>query len=128
MQFQSHERYAEELGVPADLPPLLDQTFEALSNGDAQAWPEQVLDATPVGVDLRPAMHRIKARILREVGWFAEHKDDKNDELGVIAAVQRVAKLHDECVDIDDSRWSAARSAAWIKIGDIILEELGAAK
>ena len=101
-----HNGMAEKLGWPEWLVHLQDAIFEGLGNGDSAQWHIDIVSAVPVGAELRPAYHRICARILREIGWFSQQTE--SDEWGVRDSVESVAKLHDQQCD-DQEKWSAAR-------------------
>lgn len=47
-----HTRYELELGIPVMLASLEDRIFEGMTNGKAQAWPEQFLAVIKPGSDL----------------------------------------------------------------------------
>jgi hypothetical protein len=48
----SHAAYEHEMGIPRILARLEDGLFEKLTNKESQKWPEQFLEAIPVGADL----------------------------------------------------------------------------
>ena len=50
-----HEAYEDELGIPRQIAYLQDAIFERLPNEDAVLFPEQFLEAIPIGVNLYPA-------------------------------------------------------------------------
>lgn len=152
LESYEHSRYPTELEVPEELAHIEDTLFENLPKETAMDWPEQFLNAIPVGVDLVPAVRRIKVRILREVGWYAQQTE--RDHWGVMDAVERVitwietspktppplivstlpgssaaaAAMAARSAAMAESAarsaaWSAAM-AAWVQIRDIVIEEM----
>lgn len=124
-----HYRYPVELGIPVAWAMLEDAIFEGLSAEDSRLWPEQFLDAVPVGVDLWPAYHRVIQRLLLEIALpTAKASGEPAATLTpVVAAIERVAALHGDAsqariVSLSRTYWdafhahpgseSAARSAA----------------
>lgn len=125
-----HERFEPEFGLPAEWGYLTETIFEGLPDPEHKTWVERVVKATPVDVDLRPTMFRIRARVLREV---AKEKIEK-DKWGVLEAIEFAARLCEmeargEIVSaeeneriLDMSRWAAraagaATGAAWAAWG-----------
>jgi len=51
----NHWAYEDELGIPNQLACIEDELFFSLANDQAQLFPEQFLEAIPVGADLFPA-------------------------------------------------------------------------
>lgn len=47
-----HSKYEEELGIPTELAYLQDALFEVLPAADAKLFPQQFLEAIPLGADL----------------------------------------------------------------------------
>lgn len=54
-----HDAYETELGIPAQVAYLEDTIFEGLTLAAAMQWPEQFLDAVPVGADLSKIIPQI---------------------------------------------------------------------
>lgn len=90
---------------------IADQLFQQLSDEEAVDWAERVVQATPVGVDLRPAIDRFFAAFLGdpELGlahWLAPEQRP---------AAARMAALYARRVAGDEpgrSEWMAARLEA----------------
>jgi hypothetical protein len=108
-----HSRYETELGIPVAIACLEDSLFEDLPNSESIKWPEDFLEAIPVGADLGMVIPQF-------LFWLLSDEED-----GVIRhavkfdltrnAVQTVADLfakviHGEIVTME--QWSAAASAA----------------
>jgi hypothetical protein len=63
---ESHALYESELGIPRNIARLEDQFFEALPNGDSQAWPERFTSAIHPGADLTMIWPRFAHWLLTE--------------------------------------------------------------
>jgi hypothetical protein len=131
MNRYDHYAYPGEIGVPMCLAYLEDAIFEGLPVEDAMRWPEEFLEAIPVGADPWPAIHRIPSRILLEVGLpsalAVEPKGPSAD--AVEKAIRDIAALHIDAAsgkvpsvwrawqDAWDKTWlepgQAAGAAAW---------------
>ena len=71
----SHALYETELGIPSVLARLEDRFFEALPNGDSQAWPERFTSAIRPGADLAMVWPRFADWLLtEEVPQFTKNK------------------------------------------------------
>ncbi len=106
----NHAAYETELGWPEELACLEDAIFEGLPNGEHIQWPLQLMEAVPVGIDLAPAMIRIKIRILREVGWYSQQT--KRDPWGVMDAIDAVVVALESGIGV--SAADSAAMAAWV--------------
>jgi hypothetical protein len=111
----SHARYPIELGLPEWLAFLEDHIFEALAPEEAQKWPEQFLQAIPVGVSDR-SMDVLRDRF--QIFWLTRQKSQID-----CAKYTQVAKAIDDTIALlqsaingeepESAAWSAGRSAAW---------------
>lgn len=108
----NHGTYEDELGIPESLARLEDAVFEGLPNGHSLMWPENFLEAIPVGADLS----RVTPLF---VVWLLT-----GDELGLLriaepagqASLRQVAGLWQCRADGDEpssQEWDAATDAAW---------------
>jgi hypothetical protein len=90
-----HARYETELGIPRILARLEDGIFEGMTKGDSLEWPEQFLDAIPVGADLGMIWPRFAVWLLgdSEVGVIRHAKTARTKK-----AVQDVVDLYAEWV------------------------------
>jgi len=95
----NHWAYEDELGIPNQLAYLQDELFEALANDQAMLFPEQFLEAIPVGADLYPAFWRFMLFALLDEanGLMAFHQAKK--------AVRQVAGFYQRALDGDEISW-----------------------
>lgn len=105
LEAYDHSRYPVELGLPEWLAHLEDAIFEGLPHAQAMDWPEQFLEAIPVGADIGPVMHR--AAIRRMDRLLAAIS-----ETAVIAAINGVRACHVATLRGEGCDWEAAWSAA----------------
>ena len=120
-----HARYEIELGIPQMLARLEDCIFEGLPNGNAKKWPERFLSAAQPGQDLSL------------VGWKFLHwlLTDETVNPGITHPLVKNAVK--QCADVllpltkgesmDASAYSAACSAAYVKMSDKLIELMEAA-
>ena len=110
LESYNHSAYETELGIPEAWAELEDRIHEGLPLADAKQWPEQFLQAVPVGVGLVPAIWRTFARILRDVALPAVTVDEwgVRDAVGGVEALL-IKKASGEDVGCD---MRAARAAA----------------
>ena len=120
----NHEEYEERFGIPEALAHLEDKIFERLPRDDARLWPERFLGAIKPGADLSKVRWRFLAWLLTDETVNPGISDDL-----VKDAVRAVADL---CVRTalgempSDDEWAAARSAAWKRMADKLIELLEA--
>jgi hypothetical protein len=115
-----HDQYPIRWGIPKQLACLEDRVFEGLPESEARLWPERVMAAIPVGVDLdalrlvdRLAVARLRSLLDLAPTWPGSVRDRVVGAIeGVIAALESGDK---------DAR-SAARSAAWSASADSTAE------
>lgn len=75
IEYGDYSRYEKELGIPQELARLEDNIFEALSSKKEYIkWPEQFIQAIPVGADLRNIHYMIgielfKREVMRSKGY-----------------------------------------------------------
>jgi hypothetical protein len=106
----NHAAYETELGIPRILAKLEDGIFEALSNGEAMAWPEKFLSAIPVGADLSLVWPRFAVWMLVDPTWgvlqFAKSERSKK-------SIQDVADgYYKALVGKPEPDWRTLRAAA----------------
>ena len=101
--------YEDDLGIPNQLAFLEDELFEALSSDQAMLFPEQFLEAIPVGVDLYPAFWRFALfTLLDEANGLMAYYEDKQ-------AVFRVADFYRKALagqEIPLNEYLSVRKAA----------------
>ena len=134
-----HKGYESELGLPEWLARLEDTIFEGLPPKEAMKWPDQFLNAIPVGVNLDRVRYRFALALLGEntervksLEIDDELKQKVLDAIEQVAAVNRVAEETGEwdesaawsAAESAESAWSAAWSAAYIRYRDILLDLL----
>ena len=114
----SHKAYEKELGLPEWLARLEDTIFEGLPNKDAKVFPQQFLEAIPIGKNLNKVKWQFCIFVLKENierVLLLEISDELKKE--VIDAIKACLKLHEDSVTSGqpaaESAWSAAESAAW---------------
>ena len=112
LEAYEHERYPSELGVPEEIAYLQDSIFESLTPKEAQEFPEQFLEAIPIGADLSLVWNRFAVWMLVDpkhgVIRFAEGEVSR-------AVIQGVANLHMKAIEgrqVSHDAWDAASSAA----------------
>jgi hypothetical protein len=105
-----HACYQNELGLPEWLARLEDTIFENMSKEKSKTFPLLLLEAIPVGVDLQKTFHKFQIFVLELAKKHVEKKYSS-----IIKIIDDVIDLHLKSANgmlIDDSAWSAARSAA----------------
>jgi hypothetical protein len=107
-----HRRYETELGIPIQLARIEDGLFEALPNGEAQAWPEAFLDAIPVGANLYIPYWQFMRWLLidPEEGVIRFAKREKTKQ-----AIENVGALYGRLLDggtVSEEEWRNARAYA----------------
>ncbi|MBU9944795.1 MAG: hypothetical protein KTQ12_09200 [Dermatophilaceae bacterium] len=125
-----HDQYPVRWGIPEQLACLEDRVFEGLPESEARLWPERVMAAIPVGVDLdalrlvdRLAVARLRSLLDLAPTWPGSVRDRVVGAIeGVIAALEsgdkdallaaRSAAESAAWSTTSESAWSAARSAA----------------
>jgi len=95
-----------------------------LPGKQSKDWTARLLNAVETNTSLEDCKHRFLARLLRECLVF-----DREQNPEYAKAIDAIAELHDQWTGIDpdpwaEYAWSAAKSAAWLKIADILLEEI----
>ena len=104
-----HKAYETELGIPEWLAKIEDCIFEGLTPDLAQKWPEQFLDAIPVGKDLSQIEAPFVIFILE--GNLLQFDNEKYPD--IVKATKDIIELY-KIGDLNPSAaWSAAASAAW---------------
>lgn len=89
----NHADYETELGIPRILARLEDGIFENLPNERAKEWPEQFLDAVPVGADLCSVWPQFAVWMLIDEQWGVLQFAKTNKTKKLILAV---AKFYQE--------------------------------
>jgi hypothetical protein len=107
----SHEKLAEELGIPIQMAYLIDCLFEGIPLDKAKAFPLRFVKSIPVGKDLGPVMDRFFLALLSdpEQGFMLSASES------VRPAIQTVIDLYTRQVADDypsREEWRAADSAA----------------
>jgi hypothetical protein len=111
-----------------------------LPDEQAKAWTARLSNAVRASTDLVDCKHRFLARLLRECLVF-----DRKKFPGCAEVIDKIAALHDRWKETDNDTWaesesdassaawsamsaadsaSSASSAAWVKIADILIEEV----
>ena len=102
-----HATYETELGIPMSLAYLEDRLFEMQSNAAAMAWPEQFLQAIPVGADLSHVADHLMLWLMEYVTPFANAR--------ALPVIQRVQSLYERKVRgamPTPDEWRAAYASA----------------
>jgi hypothetical protein len=105
--------YETEMGIPRILAHVQDRAFEGLNNKESQAWPEQFLEAIPVGADLSMVWPQFAHWLLVDekdgVIKYANKESTKQ-------AIQAVADLYQSWIKTGvrprKTKWLKARDAA----------------
>lgn len=106
-QYNQHERYETDLGIPESLARLEDYLFEVMPQADAMKWPAEFMKAIPVGADLSLVAAKFISATLKEVVKLKYVKDDK----AVVKSVLATAVLWDRVISgkiVKPAAWSAA--------------------
>src|SRR3990167_9343549 len=119
--YNQHSRYETGLGIPEWLARLEDTIFEGLPKADAMKWPEQFLEAIPVGVDLEPVKWKFCAYLMKEnIDRVLALKISDDLKKEVVDAIRQSLAVNEEAIRTgkwdESAAWSAAesaRSAAW---------------
>ena len=95
----NHASYETELGIPQTLERLEDNIFEALPAPDDTLWPEQFLDAIPVGADLSMVWPQFAVALLGDpdhgvMRYVKARKYGKQRK-----AIQRVMAYYQQWID-----------------------------
>ena len=127
-----HAAYERELGIPRILARLEDGIFERLSSPHDQAWPQEFLEAIPVGADLSLVWPRFALALLadEEYGMLqyiehARHAQQKEAIERIIALYQAWAKTGTKpaaaaCADAAAACAAAACAAADAAAADAV--------
>jgi hypothetical protein len=115
-----HSVYEKELGLPEWLARIEDTIFEGLPVSDAKKWPEQFIEAIPVGVNLESVKWKFCAFILKEnIERTLSLKISDDLKKQVVDSIRGVLSLHENAIETGvwnesaaESARSAARSAA----------------
>ncbi len=105
-----HKLFESELGLPVWLAHVVDYLFEAMRNGKAKEFPEQVLKSIKIGVNLDITYHKFCLFLLKEVC-----KNTGNEI--VKPSIDKVVELHTRILTynkldvVTNQEWSAAESA-----------------
>ena len=106
-----HERFPVELGWPKWLAHLADMIFEGVPKTEAAQFGTDLLEAVPVGVNLKPVRSRFLLTVQRRS--LARIADNTNlSEPQIRAAIQAVINLLEKDEPAESAAWSAAKSAA----------------
>ena len=123
-----HMEYETRFGIPVALAHLEDAIFEGLPVDLARQWPERFMGAIIPGSDISRVHWKLLHWLLTtpEVNPGIEHPDVRD-------AVKRCADLMAEMAagkTVARSAWAArsARSAAWSRISDKLLELIQGAR
>lgn len=74
LEYYNHDAYPNELGLPVWLAYLEDALFEGMSNSDAKLFPENLLDAIPIGVDVEQVKKPFLSCLLESTLDKFDHK------------------------------------------------------
>jgi hypothetical protein len=107
-----HGAYERELGIQRVIARLEDGIFEGLPNERAMKFPQEFLEAVPVGADLSMVFYRFMHWLLidPEDGVIRLAKMDRTKE-----SIQKTAALFDRRIkgeEISDKDWDAAAAYA----------------
>jgi hypothetical protein len=113
-----HGGYETELGIPRALARIEDGIFEGLSPKDAMAWPEQFLEAIPVGADLSGIKEQFLFWLLVDPvdGVIKYAKTQRSKE-----AIEKVGELYRRKIageTIELSEWKSAYAYAHASAAD----------
>jgi len=103
-----HKLFETELGLPEWLAHLVDYLFEAMGNGKAKEFPEQVLKSIKLGVNLDLTYHKFCLFLLKEIC-------EDTDNPIIKPSIDKIIELHTRILTykkVSDEEWSEARSAA----------------
>ena len=114
-----HACYQNELGLPEWLARLEDSLFENMSIEKSKTFPLLMLQAIPIGVNLDKTYHKMQIYILELAKQNVKAEFDY-----VINAIDGVIDYHLKCASGFFKTRSAARSAAFDKMADKLLELL----
>ena len=126
-----HSAYPAELGIPEWVARLQDEIHEGLPIDIAKKWPERLLNACPVGVDLEQVKAPFMIFVLSDCLTRFDH--DKFPE--VKSVIDKVIYLYTSgCTQ--EEQWDAAESAAtaaaaesfWMSCADKLVEIMREAK
>lgn len=109
-----HKQYEIELGIPECLAHLEDHIFENLPKCDAMNWPEQFLEAIPLGINETECRKTVDQFQI----FCLERRKTQFDTAiypQVLGAIERVINLLKQAINGDEpdqTLWRAAWSAA----------------
>lgn len=110
LESYDHERYPVELGIPEEIAYLEDALFEVMSPTKAQDWPEQFLEATPVGADLARVWPLWAVWMLVDPKHGVIHHAAGRPDLERM--IRRVGDLYQQDIAPRKRAWSLVREAA----------------
>ena len=122
-----HSKYEPRFGIPQALARLEDTIFENLPNGDAMEWPERFLQAAKPGADLSLVQWQFLEFVVDEAlsrKGAASVRDACQPALEVVRARARGEEVSESAAW---SAESAARSAAWKRYAEKLIELMAAA-
>lgn len=110
-----HSKYETELGLPEWLAKLEDLIFEGLPNDQAKLFPQQFLEACPVGKDLTSVRSKFCAFLLQEnIGRVLSLDIDEELKPEIVSAVRQVLAIHKDAIRSglwgESNAWYAAKS------------------
>jgi len=109
---RQHDAYEKELGIPSELARLEDRIFEGLPNSKAKYFPEQFLEAIPVGVCLKNVGWKFCIFLLRENITRVAKLEISNDLKNQITdAILQVLAVHETAIESGEWDEGAAYSA-----------------
>lgn len=118
LETYEHNLYPKLLGVPAEIAYLHEAVFEGLPKAEAVRFPEQFLEAIPVGADLSLVWPRFALTLLTDERYEVLRHVSKPRFAEQGAAVKRVAELFQEWltsgVKPAEGRWKTATGATWV--------------
>src|ERR1700760_699343 len=92
----NHAAYEKELGIPKVLARLEDGIFEGMENSKAMYWPEEFLNAIPVGADLSLVWPKFAFWLfvdpIEGVIRFAKNEKSRNSIIHIASLYERLIK------------------------------------
>lgn len=112
-QYDQHERYETDLGVPRILARLEDRIFEGLSVEDSKTFPRKFAEAIPVGADLSLVWPKFAVWLLGDEkdGVLQYAKTERQKK-----AIEKVVLLYQKVIDgetVSGQQWKDAYAAAY---------------
>jgi len=124
-----HLEFETRFNIPEWFAKLIDSIFEGLPNEKAKLFPIDVWKAIPEGVDLEPVKWKFCVFLMEESLERVRSLEIKKElKIEVLSAIVKVKEALDKVIKAGQWNESAARSAAYERYSNKLIELLGELK